>query len=222
MFTVFFASLDWVMSIEPHWFSSVFGAWIVAGNANATLGMLIISLIITNAKVPNPWMTKKNLHDIGKLLFMTVLLWAYLSLSQFLIIWAGNLPEETFWYYERSVGMWHCVSTFIPVCQFVIPFLVLLPRNNKTNPRVLIPIIILMLCVRVLETVWLVTPSVRQEGAVIHWMDFAAPLGLGGVWFAIYFQFLNGSFGVPHPLASSGAYSGSKGPQDKPHKEGGH
>lgn len=208
--TMSFAAIDWVMSLEPHWFSSIFGVLVLVGHGNSAFGICMLAAVWTHQRQANPWMTEKNLHDLGKFLFMTILLWGYISLSQFLIIYSGNLPEETYWYWQRGQGQWQVFSTIFVVIQFVIPFFVLLAASRKRNPRVLMIIIPILFGVRLLEQIWLVSPGMRLNSFPVHWLDLVSALGLGGVWFAAYAYFLSGSSGVP---SSAGALGG---PHDKP------
>ncbi len=215
--TVSFAAIDWVMSVEPHWFSSIFGAITLVGCAMSAFSISVISLIWCARTTPNPWMNEKNLHDLGKFLFMTIMLWGYMSLSQFLIIWSGNLPEETFWYYERSIGGWPVISTLLPLLQWAIPFCLLLSARAKKNSRFLVAVAFFLLFGRAFEQIWLIAPGLRMGTFPIQWMDIAAPVALGGAWAALYFAFLAKSSGVPALPEAHG--HGHSGPQDQPHKE---
>lgn len=219
MLSVSFAAIDWSMSIEPHWFSSIYGVIVVVGYVISAFSVATLSLILFHRSSPNPWLTTKNMHDLGKFLFMGIMLWGYMSLSQFLIIWSGNLPEETFWYYERSVGGWWWVSLFIPILQWALPFCLLLAARAKKNPPYVFKVAIFLLAVRALEQVWLVAPSFRQEGFPIHWMDVAAPVALGAIWFALYFSYLGRTAGIPAPAGHG--HAPAHEPQDKPHGHGG-
>jgi hypothetical protein len=213
-----FAALDWVMSIEPHWFSSVFGAIILATQAMSAFAFSTWCLIALDRKSPNMWLTQKNVHDLGKFLFMTVMLWGYLSFSQYLIIWAGNLPEETFWYHERSLGAWKYVSAALVVFQFVVPFCWLLSKHIKRNIRALPWVISLLFIVRWLEQLYLIKPGLMVGRFPLHWLDVALPAAIGGVWLFVYFTFLSKAETVPVPDGYFHHHGPeyNKGPQDKP------
>ncbi len=212
--TVSFAAIDWVMSIEPHYFSSIFGAIALVGQGMSAFALSVISLIWLNKSSPNPWLTERNLHDLSKFLFMTVMLWGYMSLSQFLIIWAGNLPEETFWYYERSQGGWWYVSFLLPIFQWALPFCLLLSATMKKRARYVTWVAMFLLFGRAFEQIWLIAPGTRIGTFPIQWMDIAAPIGLGGCFAALYFGYLGRSSGVPAPAGGHG--HGHAGPQDQP------
>ncbi len=217
--TMSFASIDWVMSIEPHWFSSIFGGIVVMGAAMSAFAVCTISVIWMHRTTPNPWLTERNLHDLSKFLFMTIMVWGYFNLSQFLIIWSGNLPEETFWFYERSQGGWKIISTLLPIFQWLLPFFLMLPASRKKNPDFMVKVAFFLLFGRAFEQIWLVSPSLRPTGFPIHWLDVVAPIALGSIWAALYFSFLGKQSGVPAP---QGAHAPHSGPQDKPHSGGSH
>ena len=189
--TVTFASVDWIMSLDPHWFSTIFGMLLMAGQA---LGALAFAVAILAASAEDePFAGRLNaahLHDLGKLLFALVMFWAYLSFSQFLIIWAGNLPEEIPWFIERLRGVWQYVAVGLLVGHFALPFLLLLSRDLKKNRRALAAMALLILVMRFVDTYWLITPAFEHEGFPVHWMDLAAIVGLGGIWLAVFFRLL--------------------------------
>ncbi len=216
--SVSFAAIDWVMSIEPHWFSSIFGGIVLVGAGMSAFTACTMTAILMHRQTPNPWLTERNLHDLSKFIFMTFMLWGYFNLSQFLIIWSGNLPEETFWFYERSQGGWYWVSAMLPLLQWAIPFCLLLPATNKKNPDFVVKVGVFLLFGRAVEQLWLIAPSIRPQGFVVHWMDVVAPLALGGAWAALYFTYLGRSSGVPAPQLAHG----HAGPQDKPGSGGKH
>jgi hypothetical protein len=215
--SVSFASIDWVMSVEPHWFSSIFGGIVLVGAGMSAFSFCTMSAIFMHRHTPNPWLTERNLHDLSKFIFMTLMLWGYFNLSQFLIIWSGNLPEETFWFYERSQGGWYYISTLLPLLQWAIPFCLLLPASCKKNPDFVVKVGAFLLFGRAFEQLWLVAPSVRPVGWAIQWMDVVAPIALGGAWAALYFGYLGQTAGIAAPQGHAG-----HGPQDKPGAGGKH
>jgi len=185
--TVTFASVDWIMSIDPAWFSTIFGLLVLAGQALSAMAFAIAVLALVSDAEPFAGRVRAaHFHDLGKLLFALVLLWAYLTFSQFLIIWSGNLPEEIPWYLDRMRPPWQAVSVVVAVGHFLLPFLVLLSRDVKRRPRTLAAIAAGVLAMRFVDTYWLIVPSFPHESGRIHWMDLAALLGLGGVWFATF------------------------------------
>ena len=127
----------------------------------------------------------RHLHDLGKMLFAFVMFWAYVSYSQYLIVWSGNLPEEIPWYLARFRGGWGWVGLAILVLQFVVPFALLLSRGANRNPRILFTAAALLVVIRFADICWLVLPAFSPHFA-IHWMDILVPAGLGGIWIAVF------------------------------------
>lgn len=189
--TCSFASFDWLMSLEPHWFSSIYGALFISGSLTTTLSFLIILVRLY------PGVLGKHpdiqLHDLGKLLFMSVMLWAYLSFSQYLIIWSAQLPEELQWYASRSSGGWQFIGMLLIACHFVLPFLLLLSRSLKKNIKLVSKIAMFLLVVRAIDLWWLVFPSVSPGKLDIKFVSALLPLGLAALWFAIYLKLLPAS-----------------------------
>ena len=129
--------------------------------------------------------TRETVHDLGKLLFAFVMLWAYVQLSQFLIVWSANIPEEIPWYIRRTTGGWKYLAWLIIAAHFVLPFLALLSRGRKRDLRQLAIVAAVVFAARWLDLFWLVASSVRVQFSV-HWLDLAAAVGLGGVWIALF------------------------------------
>jgi hypothetical protein len=179
--TVTFALFDWAMSLEPEWYSSIYGMlWIV----NQTLSALALSIvvIVLLSRVP----AADTLNDLGNLLFAFVMLWAYLSFAQFLIIWSGDLPEEIHWYLSRLDHGWQWIAAISLAFHFAVPFLLLLGRVNKRRPERLATIAAVVLLVRAVDTFWMVTPAFYQDRISIHLLDLFAVVGIGGVWVAAF------------------------------------
>lgn len=185
--TVTFAGVDWIMSIDAAWFSTIFGLLMIAGQALSAMAFVIAALALLSDAEPFAGRVRAaHFHDLGKLLFALVLLWAYLTFSQFLIIWSGNLPEEIPWYLDRMREPWQAVSVLVVVGHFLLPFLILLSRDVKRNPRTLAAMALGILAMRYVDTYWLIVPSFPDPTSRIHWMDLAALVGLGGVWLAAW------------------------------------
>jgi hypothetical protein len=185
--TVTFAAVDWVMSLEPHWYSTIFGIIFMVGQALTTLAFLVIALRMLSFSAPmRPLLKPSHFHDLGNLMLAFVMLWAYVALSQFLIIWSGNLPEETPWYYTRLNGGWGGVALALVVLHWAIPFLILLVRKNKQQARILASLSVFMLAMRLVDLIWVVAPSFHEHGLSIHWMDLVAPVAVGGLWVAFF------------------------------------
>jgi hypothetical protein len=185
--TVTFASIDWVMSLEPHWYSTMYGVLFIIGQALGAFSLMIAVTVLLARREPlSEVVTRDTLQDQGKLLLAFVMLWSYVAFSQFLIVWSGNLPEEVTWYIARFRGGWGAVGLLLVVFHFFIPFVLLLSRTTKRAPRVLGATAALVLVMRFVDLVWLVLPAFSRERLRIHWMDLALPLGMGGVWLAFF------------------------------------
>jgi len=196
--TVTFASVDWIMSLEPEWFSTIFGLLTITGYGLTALAFTITILaIIDRDHAEESFLTKRHFHDFGKLLLAFVMLWAYLSFSQFLIIWSGNLPEEIPWYLARVRGSWGAVAIALVVGHFALPFALLLSANLKKRSATIAKVAMFVLVMRLVDLIWYVAPSFRHRGAAeaaaaptpiipFHWMDVAIPVGLIGLWIFLF------------------------------------
>jgi hypothetical protein len=185
--TMTFASVDWIMSLDPHWYSTMFGLLLIGGQGLSAFALVIAVLALLSTTEPiASYLAPRHFHDLGKLLLAFVMLWAYFSFSQFLIIWAGNLPEEIPWYLERISGVWGYVALLIVFGHFALPFLLLLSRDLKRNRRLLAQVAIAVIVMRYIDLVWLVAPNFEHHGFPIHWMDVAIPVGLAGIWLFLF------------------------------------
>ena len=184
--TITFATTDWVMSLDPHWFSTIFGLMFTAGFGLSALALTTVVLSTVGATgALAGHLAPRHFHDFGKLLLAFTMLWAYLNFSQFLIIWSGNLPEEIPWYIERMHGAWGFVAVALIVGHFFLPFLLLLSRDLKKSkwlPRVAIFILVM----RLVDTIFLIGPSWEHHGFPVHWLNLALPSGLAGVWLFLF------------------------------------
>jgi len=182
-------AVDWVLSLDPHWFSTMFGMLFMAGQGLTSMAFLITLMVLLYYREPmSRVLTHRHLHDLGKLLLMLVMVWAYFSFSQFLIIWAGNLPDEIPWYLERLSGGWQYIGLLLVIGHFALPFALLLSRDLKRNFKLLAGIAVFILFMRLVDVYWLVAPDFLKGSFGFSWMDLTAPLGLGGIWLA-YFLF---------------------------------
>lgn len=186
--TMTFASVDWVMSLDPHWFSTIFGLWIMVGQVLTAFSFTIaIAFLVSRDGRMASVITSDKFHDYGKLLFAFIMLWAYLSYSQFLIIWSANLPEEIPYYLQRLGGGWTIVMLVVILGHFVLPWTMLLFRPTKRASQRLMAVAVFMLAMRYVDVFWLIAPWVRHEGGFgIHWLDITAVLGLLGVWVGLF------------------------------------
>jgi hypothetical protein len=185
--TVTFASVDWAMSLEPHWFSTMYGVLFIAGQGLTAFAFIIVVLILLADTPPLAgYVSQKHYHDLGKLMLAFVMFWAYVSFSQYLIIWSGNLPEEIPWYLRRLQGGWGWVGVGLILLHFFLPFLLLLPASANRNPRVLGAVAALVVFMRLVDMFWLTQPAFAGSKFRLHWMDFLAPIGVGGLWLAVF------------------------------------
>jgi len=185
--TVTFASIDWAMSLEPHWFSTMYGVLFIAGQGLSAFAFIVAVLVLIAGRAPlSQFVEAKHYHDLGKLMLAFVMFWAYVSFSQYLIIWAGNLPEEIPWYLRRLQGGWGWVGAALVVLHFALPFFLLLPASANRNPRILLGVAGLILFMRLVDVFWLTRPAFAKEGFHLHWMDLLAPVGVGGLWLAAF------------------------------------
>ncbi len=181
--TVTFAAIDWVMSLEPHWFSMIFGLLIMGAQGLSAFAFAIPVLVyLRESGLLGEAVRPQQMRDLGSFLLAFVMIWAYLALSQLLIIWSANLPEEISWYLRRSVGGWRWIATSLVVFHFAVPFFVLLSRRNKQRGIILATVALWLLFGRWLEMLWLVVPSYEPDGFSLHVLDVVAPLAVGGVW----------------------------------------
>jgi hypothetical protein len=196
--TITFMSVDWVMSLDPHWYSTIFGVLMLGGQGLSTMAFTILVLALLVKFQPMSQIADaEKFHDHGKLMFAFVMLWAYFSVSQLLIIWSANLPEEIPFYLERLNGPWYPLSLALLLGHFALPFLLLLSQPLKRNPNRVKWIALFILLMRIVDITWTIGPVFRHEEAPINWVDFAAVLGIGGLWLVYFFRNLSGRALVP-------------------------
>jgi hypothetical protein len=182
-----FASVDWLMSLQPHWFSTIYGVYFLGGQGISALAFLIVvALFLWRREPMSEVLSPGHFHDWGKLLLAFVMLWTYFSFSQFLIIWSGNLPEEITWYAARTRGGWQWLAIALALFHFALPFVLLLSRDLKRRPQRLAAVAGWMLAMRWLDLVWQVEPAFSPERFTFHWLYLAAPLAVGGLWVAAW------------------------------------
>jgi hypothetical protein len=182
-----FASIDWIMSLEPHWFSTIYGILFMGGCVLSALAFAIpVTALVADRPPFAEVLSADVFHDLGKLLLAFVLLWAYFSFSQFLIIWSGNLPEEISWYLHRSQGGWTSLAVVLLVVHFAAPFAVLLSRTLKRRPRTLAVVALALLAARYLDLFWLIVPAFEPDGLAVHALDPAALVAIGGAWLVLF------------------------------------
>jgi hypothetical protein len=185
---VTYASIDWVMSLDPHWFSTMFGMiFMIVGALGAMSFVIFVLRMLSEYEPVKAVVTASQFNDLGNLLLAFVMLWAYLSFSQFLIIWAGNLKNEAPWYLTRAFGGWALIAVFLILLHFAIPFLLLLQRPMKRNLGALSMISGMLVVLSSLDVYWLIVPSFESDGPRFHALDFLALIGIGGLWVGTFF-----------------------------------
>ena len=185
--TITFASVDWVMSIEPRWYSTIYGLLFMVGQALAAMAFSIVVLIWLSGREPLSNVVRpSHFQDLGSYLLMFVMLWAYMEFSQFLITWGGNLSEEIPWYLRRMQGTWGHVGLLLVFLNFVLPFFLLLFRHVKRGTRSLLIVAGLVLLMRLVDMYWMVLPAFGGGNARLTWMNVVLPFGMGAIWFAYF------------------------------------
>jgi hypothetical protein len=202
-----FASIDWIMSLDPSWYSTIFGVIVTVGQLVPALAFAIAVAVWWNTRRPpeertDPWVW----IDLGSLMLAFVMLWTYVSFSQFLLIWSGNLPEEISFYIARNGGGWQAVAMLLVGFYFAVPFLVLIARRNKYNTDRLLAVTSLLVVMSAVHQLWLVVPAYRQQrhqtpALDLSWLDFTALIGLSGIWMASFlWQLQRRPLTPPRPL----------------------
>ncbi len=189
---VSFMAIDWTMMLDPHWYSTMWGFLYIAGWALSCFAFMIAILAALSDKEPmNRIVGSRHFHDIGKLMLALVMVWAYFNLSQWLIIWSGNLPEETPWYLKRIAGGWGIMAILLVIFHFAVPFIILLSQSIKKKPKLLSLVAVFILLMRMVDYYFHIGPSPMTYASIdtfhISWMDFTAPVGIGGIWLWWFF-----------------------------------
>jgi hypothetical protein len=181
--TMTFASVDWMMSLEPEWYSTIYGIIFMSGSVLTAFALAIVlsALARTGTRLPDA-IHADQFHDLGKLLLAFTMLWAYFNFSQFLITWSGNLPEEISWYLARTSGGWRAIAIGLVVFHFALPFVVLLSRGLKRSPMLLAIVALAMLVARWFDVYWLIAPAFHRDGIYLHWLDATTFVALGGLF----------------------------------------
>jgi hypothetical protein len=196
-FTITFASFDWVMSLDAHWYSTVFGLLFMVGQGLTGIAFTAAVAFIVSRRPPmDHVLSPEKFHDYGKLMLAFTMLWAYLAFSQFLIIWSANLPEEVTYYVRRLNTGWVVLSWIILFGVFVIPYVMLLSRDLKRSASRLAYLGAFVFLMRYVDLYWMVQPMLHAEPS-LHWLDLATAAGLMGLWIAAFCWNLKGRALVP-------------------------
>ncbi|HKD03045.1 MAG TPA: hypothetical protein VKB77_11480 [Terriglobales bacterium] len=187
-FTISFAAIDWLMSLDPSWISTIYGLLFLAGQVlSAICFAVVIERILVRYKPMSELLRPDFVHDHGKLMLTFVMIWAYFSFSQWLIIWAGNLPEEITWYLKRIHGGWGTVGLFLAIFHFAVPFVFLLSRPFKRDVTRLVWLAVWLMLMRWLDILWNIEGNFSTT-LTITWADVIVPIAMGGLWMALFFR----------------------------------
>jgi hypothetical protein len=187
-----------MMSLEPHWYSTIYGVLIMGGQGLSALSFLIVTIVWLSRRPPlDGLIATSHVHDVANLMLAFVMLWAYFSFSQYLIIWAGNLPAEISWYQHRLQTGWRVLGVGLMLVHFAVPFVLLLSRAVKRTPAILVKVAAGMLIVRLADLFWLTAPEFHQNGIAVSWMDIVLPVALFAIWLGVFVCQLRGRAILP-------------------------
>ena len=187
--SITFTAIDFMMSLEPHWFSTIFGVYYFAGTVVGALAAVTIAVVLLKEKgYFSPWMTDDHLFSLGALLFAFVNFWAYIAFSQFLLIWYADLPEETMWFLTRWNGNWAVFSILLIIIHFAVPYFTLLTQPSKKNPKILKFIAVWLLFAHLFDLFWMIMPDMEamHNGYVFSWIDLVIPIAGTGLVILVF------------------------------------
>jgi hypothetical protein len=187
--TITMAAVDWLMSLEPHWFSTIFGVYYFSGSVWVSLAALTLTVILLNERgYLSSRLNNDHYYSLGTLMFAFTCFWGYIAFSQYMLIWYANLPEENFWFLNRWTGGWQYFSILLILVHFIIPFGALLSYPAKTNPKRLKFMSVWIILSHYLDLYWLAMPNleVNGHGYVFSWLDFVFPIGILGLLILIF------------------------------------
>ena len=178
-----FAAVDWVMSLEPAWHSTILGALVLIGGGVTAKAIIVYCLAVGRAPIPEGMTRPQIISDVGNLMLAFLMVWAYFSFSQYLIIWSGNLPSEVGWYAHRLTAGWQTMALVIVVGHFAVPFFLLLSSDLKRSPSSVAFVALLILAMHFVDVFWTVAPSFPDRHTFsVHYLDFVSPVAVGGFW----------------------------------------
>ena len=183
-FSISIFSFDWMMSMTPHWFSTIFGIYLFSDAVWVALAFTTFAAVTLSERgYLTSKIKKDHYYSLGTLMFAFTVFWAYIAFAQYMLQWYGNLPEEIVYFQQRWTGVWKIIPLALVITHFIVPFLLLIPRSSKTNPKILKFAAIWIIAVQVLDSYWRVMPSMVDNGLTFHisWMDFTFPIAVIGL-----------------------------------------
>jgi hypothetical protein len=188
-FSISIISFDWMMSMTPKWFSTIFGVYLFADSTWLALAVLTLAaVLLTEGGYLSPKVKRDHYYSLGTLLFAFTVFWAYIAFSQYMLQWYGNLPEEIVYFMHRWTGGWKYFSLILVFVHFIVPFLILLPRSSKTNPKILVFVSVWIIAAQYIDSYWLVMPDMVNNGFTysFSWMDLAFPVAAVGLVIVLF------------------------------------
>ncbi|HVS15166.1 MAG TPA: hypothetical protein VMV46_14655 [Thermoanaerobaculia bacterium] len=196
--TLTFAAFDWIMALDAHWYSTMFGVYFFSGSVVSCFAFLcVLTVLLRGSGCLRDVVTLEHFHDLGKLLFAFTVFWAYIAFSQFFLIWYANLPEETTFFLRRLEGSWKLATLLLAMGHFVVPFFFLMPRGIKRRPPLLLAGAVWMLLMHLLDLYWLVMPNLHAEGVRLSLLDLTCLVAVGGLFLAVLGALLRSAALVP-------------------------
>ncbi len=196
--TFTFASIDLIMSLTPHWYSTIFGIYIFAGAILVALCVTsLIYLILRKKGILDKIVTVEHFHDLGKLIYGFNIFWSYIAFCQFFLIWYANVPEETIFYAKHTFGSWNTVSIFLIVGHFAVPFILFMSRNVKRNLTLHAVMVSWIIFMHIVDIFWIIMPTATPDGISLQFVDITLFLGMAGVYFSLIFKSLRKVYLIP-------------------------
>jgi len=187
--TTTFAAFDWMMSLDPHWYSTVYGVYIFAGGTCAMFALMTLILMSLKKRgILEGVVTGEHYHDLAKLTFAFLIFWGYMAFSQYFLIWYGNIPEETVWFLHRWEGSWKIVTLILVFGHFVVPFFIMITRGAKRKLGALKVLAVWLLLMHLVDMYWLVMPTLHKHGVHLSWIDLTTFIGIGGIFFWVFWS----------------------------------
>ena len=204
--SIAFASFDWLMSLDPHWFSTMFGVYFFAISFQSFWAVMILMVFfLQRSGYLKNTIGQAHIYDMGAWMFAFTVFYAYIAFSQFLLIYYANIPEETIWFYHRLEGSWKYITYGLLIFRFVLPFLILLNREQKHRRNILAYVSILVVVMHFLEIYWIAMPTLSEHGIHFSWIDLSTFLGLGGIFFGLFFRRFKQNSMIPEKDPKLGA-----------------